>query len=283
MTVPPPVLDRTSEPEDGDAPGALPAQDRDDLLDDGPAQRLAELRTVEGLVAGTVPFSAVDGPGNRFVVFLQGCGFDCLACHNPVTIPRHPRGSTPTTVGEVVDLVAEAAPFLTGVTLSGGEPTMQPEFMAALLRALAADDRTAHLSRFVDSNGDARLSVWESVADVVDGVMLDLKAIDTERHIVLTGHGNHHVLASLARLAALHRLYEVRLLLVPGLNDADDVLTRTAHWLLSLDPAIRVRVNGFRRRGTRVVARDLLEVSDDDRARYRDVLVAAGVRDPVIC
>jgi len=236
----------------------------------------------EGLVAGTVPFSAVDGPGNRFVVFLQGCGFDCLVCHNPRTIPRHPRGAVPTPVADVVEQVAAAARFLGGVTVTGGEPTAQPDFLEALLRGLAADPRTAHLSRFVDSNGDVPIAVWERLADVVDGVMLDLKAIDTERHIVLTGHGNHRVLASLTRLVALRRLHEVRLLLVPGLNDDDDVLTRTAHWLLSLDPAIRVRVNSFRRHGTRACARDLREVTDADRERYRAVLSAAGVRDLVV-
>lgn len=240
---------------------------------------LAGLLAVEGLVAGTVPFSAVDGPGNRFVVFLQGCGFDCLVCHNPATIPAHPRGAVRTPVGAVVDLVARDAQFLTGVTVTGGEPTLQPEFLVALLEALAVDPRTAHLSRFVDSNGDTDADLWDRVAPVLDGVMLDLKGLDTERHIVLTGTDNYRVVGSLTRLVALRRLYEVRLLLVPGINDADDALTRTAHWLLALDPRIRVRVNGFRHHGTRAVARDLRAVTDADRERYRAVLTAAGVED----
>ncbi len=249
---------------------------------DGPRD-LGALGAVQGLLAGTVPFSAVDGPGNRFVVFLQGCGFDCLVCHNPATIPLHPRGVVPTPVADVVELVARDAQFLTGVTVTGGEPTAQPEFLAALLRSLAADSRTTRLSRFVDSNGDAPVAVWECLADVVDGVMLDLKALDHERHLVLTGAHNRRVLLSLTRLAALGLLHEVRLLLVPGVNDADEDLDRTAHWLLSLDPGIRVRVNGFRHHGTRVVARDLLAVTDADRERYRAVLTAAGVRDLTVC
>jgi pyruvate-formate lyase-activating enzyme len=232
---------------------------------------------VEGLVAGTAPFSAVDGPGNRFVVFLQGCGWDCLACHNPATIPLQPKGSTPTTVGALVAEIAAAAPFLTGVTVTGGEPTLQAGFVEALFVALAADPATAQLSRFVDSNGDAPLPVWERLVPLTDGFMIDLKALDAERHVVLTGHANRHVLASLARLAALRALYEVRLLLVPGLNDDDATLTRTAHWLLSLDPQLRVRVNGFRRQGSRACARELLEVTAADRDRYRAVLLAAGV------
>lgn len=244
---------------------------------------MAGVQQVEGLVAGTVPLSAVDGPGNRFVVFLQGCGFDCLACHNPATIPARPRGAVPTPVSDVVDLVAADAVFLTGVTVTGGEPTAQPRFLAALLEGLAADPRTAHLTRFVDTNGDVEASFWDDLAPVLDGAMVDLKALDTERHIVLTGTDNYRVLASVSRLAALGLLHEVRLLLVPGLNDADADLDRTAHWLLALDPAVRVRVNGFGHHGTRAVARDLLAVTDDDRARYRRVLTAAGVRDLAGC
>ena len=234
------------------------------------------LRAVEGLVAGTLPFSAVDGPGNRFVVFLQGCGFDCLACHNPATIPAHPRGVVPTSVGALVDAVAADAVFLTGVTVTGGEPTAQPDFLAALLAALAADPRTAHLSRFVDTNGDVATGFWDRVAPVLDGAMVDLKALDTERHIVLTGADNYGVLASLARLADLRLLAEVRLLLVPGINDSDDALVRTAHWLAAVAPSVPVRLNGFRHHGTRAVARDLRAVTADDLARYRAVLGAAG-------
>ena len=112
--------------------------------------------------------------------------------------------------------------------------------------------------------------------------MLDVKVLDPERHVVLTGMGNRRVLEAATRLAAKGVLIEVRLMLVPGINDADDDLTRTAHWLLSLDPEIRLRVNAYRRHGTRACARHLLEVTNADRARYHEVLTAAGVRNLTI-
>jgi pyruvate-formate lyase-activating enzyme len=236
--------------------------------------------SVCGLVAGTVPFSAVDGPGNRYVVFLQGCGFDCLACHNPATIPAHPRGLTPTPVEDLVAAIADAAPFLTGVTVTGGEPTGQPDVVEALFTALADDPRTARLTRFLDSNGDAAPQVWQRLAPVIDGAMIDLKALDDETHVVLTGRSNAQVLTSIRDLAGRGLLDEVRLLLVPGLNDGDDVLIRTASWLLDVDPHLRVRVNPFRHNGTRACARDLLAPTEADLTRYRDVLTAAGL--PVI-
>jgi pyruvate-formate lyase-activating enzyme len=245
-------------------------------LPPGPHATITPVR--EAYLAGTTPFSAVDGPGNRYVLFLQGCGWDCLTCHNPCSIPQRPPLMATTPLEEVLTGIRDAAPFLTGVTVTGGEATLQAGFVLALFSELAADPATAHLSRFVDSNGDAGPEVWAALAPVTDGVMLDLKALDDEMHIVLTGHSNARVLASHVDLAARGLLHEVRLLLVPGLNDADATLAATAAWLLALDPQIRVRVNRFRHEGARACARDLVEPSEQDLARYRRLLTEAGIR-----
>ena len=81
--------------------------------------------SLSGLVADTITFSNVDGPGNRFVVFLQGCNFDCVACHNPQTIPGHAsvdgHRARRMRVDEVVADIRRAAPFISGITVSGGE------------------------------------------------------------------------------------------------------------------------------------------------------------------
>lgn len=232
----------------------------------------------EAYLAGCAPFSALDGPGNRYVLFLQGCGWDCLGCHNPCSIPIRPPAMRPTPIEEVLAGVRDAAPFLTGVTVTGGEATLQAGFIRELFTALAADPVTARLSRFIDSNGDTDAVVWRALAPVTDGVMVDLKALDDEIHVVLTGYSNRRTLASIVDLARRRLLHEVRLLLVPGLNDSPDVIERTARWLLMVDPGVRVRVIGFRREGTRACARDLLEPTADDLAGYRSRLVRAGVR-----
>lgn len=237
---------------------------------------------ITGLVAGRVAFSAVDGPGSRYVLFVQGCQFDCLPCHNPTTIPAHPKRLEATAVDEVVADIADAAPFLSGVTVTGGEPTLQPCFVRELFTQLAGDRRTTRLTRFIDSNGDAPADVWDTLAPVTDGVMIDLKALDDEIHLVLTGRSNARVLAAVRQLAPLGLLYEVRLLLVPGINDSDEQLERTADWLLSVDPAIRVRVNEFRRYGTRACAQDLRTPRRADLVRYRNVLSQAGITDLIV-
>lgn len=208
-----------------------------------------------GFVADTVSFSSVDGPGNRFVVFLQGCNFDCLACHNPQTIPGHGPvdGFHPRHMGvdDLLQSIRRAAPFISGVTASGGEATQQPGFLRSLFAAVKADEDLRHLSCFVDSNGACSLSVWDDLMPVMDGAMIDLKCLDPVIHERTTGMDNAAVLASIQHLQALGLLYEVRLLLMAGVNDDPDLLRSTADWLASVDPGLRVKVIGFRPHGAR--------------------------------
>lgn len=233
---------------------------------------------MRGLLADVIPSSCVDGPGNRYVVFLQGCTFDCLACHNPHTICRRPTARSHWVDTEaLVQEIAAVAPFLSGVTVSGGEATLQWEFVLELFRRLRAEPATRALDRLVDSNGDAEPFVWTRLAEVMDGAMIDLKALDPDVHRLLTGHGNERVLASLRRLDALDLLAEVRLLLVPGVNDHDDHLAATAALLGELRSSPPVRVLAFRHHGTREVARRFREATSDDIGRAEALLRAGGV------
>lgn len=231
------------------------------------------------LAAEIIPFSWVDGPGNRFVLFLQGCNFDCLACHNPQTIPLHTPRTSEFTVEEILAQIRKSMPYISGITVSGGEPTLQHEFILGLFSTIKGEDDLKHLSTFIDSNGNATQEVWQSLAPVTDGVMLDLKAFNDERHHELTCNSNTAVLDSIRYLAKLGLLYEVRLLLVPGQNDSDEDLQTTAQWLLGVDPALRIKINSFRTHGVRVAAQEWPEVSADDLGRYRSTLLSQGVRE----
>lgn len=230
-----------------------------------------------GLVADTIPFSCVDGPGNRFVVFLQGCNFDCIACHNPQTIPGHEpvdgaAGPRRRSVEELVAEIRRAAPFVSGVTVSGGEATQQAAFVRALFDALAADSSSSRLTRFVDTNGCADAGTWDVVAPVMDAAMVDLKCLDPVIHRSMTGHGNAEVLASIRRLHALGKLYEVRLLLLAGVNDDPALLRRTAEFLADVDPTMRVVVIGFRSHGARPHDPPLVEPSAAALAAAAEIL-----------
>jgi len=253
------------------------------------------VKVAQGHLNDTIRFSAVDGPGNRFVVLLQGCNFNCVACHMPHTINscdscgvcvepcpemalyfdghHHvvadsdectgcaicidvcPNDSTPLTemirLDRLTRQIADVAHFLTGVTVSGGEPTLQSDFVASLFCAIKCEHDLSRLTTFVDSNGHASRRVWDRLLPVMDGAMIDLKALDPDIHIALTGQNNTLVLDTIRYLAEWDRLYEVRLLMVPGMNDDPAMVERTAHWLRRVDPSLRIKLIGFRNDGVR--------------------------------
>lgn len=272
---------------------------------------------MKGLVTNTISFSAVDGPGNRFVVFMQGCNFNCIACHNPYTInvcndcgecvdtcPSGaltidllgavqwneaacdgkdtcvavcPYDSTPkaryTDVAELLDKIRRAAPFLSGITVSGGEATQQTEFVHALFTAIKADPALCLLTCFIDSNGATEPETWTRLARSMDGAMIDLKCLDPDIHHQMTGQPNEMVLASIRQLQSLGLLYEVRLLLMAGINDSPALLQRTAAWLAGIDPEMRVKVIGFRNHGVRPHDPPLIEPTTGSLSSAADLLL----------
>jgi pyruvate-formate lyase-activating enzyme len=232
------------------------------------------------LVAGTVPSSAVDGPGNRFVVFLQGCNFDCTACHNPSTIGRGDEADPSAMVRSVDDLVAEIrrlAPFLSGITVTGGEPTLQLLGLVALFGAIKDDDELRHLTTLVDTNGTLSTPGWDRLLPVLDGAMIDLKAADPSLHHDLTGASNTQVMSSVRYLAGRGKLAEVRLLVIEGVTDTDDELERWAEFVASVDADVPVRLMAFRHAGTRPEAQEWPETTPDAVDRVRHRLMALGL------
>lgn len=239
------------------------------------------MRSTPVRLADVVPFSWVDGPGNRFVVFTQGCPFDCIACHNPETIAPCGPDTRLSDVGRVLEEIRQVEPYLAGVTVSGGEATSQWRFVRDLFTEVRADPQLGRLTTYVDTNGHALPRVWDELLPVTDGFMVDLKALDPGVHHRLTGRGNELVLDSIRYLHSHGKLAEVRLLLVPGFNDSDEQLTRTAAWLADLDPNLRVVVIGFRTRGVRAEYTDLPEAGPDVLDRARTALEQAGLREVV--
>jgi pyruvate formate lyase activating enzyme len=217
-----------------------------------------------GFLADTITFSNVDGPGNRFVVFLQGCNFDCIACHNPQTIPLAHGDHFRTSVEDLLPRIRRAAPFLSGITVSGGEATLQPGFLLDLFTAVKRDPDLVRLTCFIDSNGSADETTWRRLAPVTDGTMIDLKCFDDDIHRRMTGRSNAPVLRSIRLLRELGLLSEVRLLILAGVNDDPDLLRRTGEWLASIDPRMRVKMIGFRGHGARPHTPTLVEPTRDE-------------------
>jgi len=193
-------------------------------------------------------FGTVDGPGIRFVLFLQGCALQCRYCHNPDSWDPHV-GS----VRSVDEIVAEIAPYIEyykrsggGITVTGGEPTLQAPFVTELFRACKArwDLHTA-----LDTSGFCDPVHAEALLGVTDLVLLDLKLFGRNGHIGLTGQPNDRILAFAQYLSQRGSRMWIRRVLVPGLTDGEVDLRNTGAFIRQLDGVDRIEVLPFHNMG----------------------------------
>jgi pyruvate formate lyase activating enzyme len=174
-------------------------------------------RTVTGRIHSTESCGAVDGPGLRFVIFTQGCKLRCKYCHNPDT--WDPRQGTERTVADLMAEIRRYQPFMKasggGITLSGGEPLLQPEFVAALF----AECRRAGIHTCLDTTGYCLPELADPALDQTDLVMLDIKHAVPAKHKRLTGVEQAPVLAMAQHIARRRIRLWIRYVLVPGWTD----------------------------------------------------------------
>lgn len=201
-----------------------------------------------GRVHALESFGSVDGPGVRFVIFLQGCAMRCRYCHNPDTWACG--------AGEVWTapaLLQRALRYRSywgkageqgGITVSGGEPLLQLDFVAELFRLARAQGVSTVLDTAGQPfcEGPAWLARLDGLLANTSLVILDLKEWDAARHKALTGHDNTNILA-FARYCAAHGVpLWVRHVLVPGLTDGKEDLRAMRAFLDTLPTLQRVEV-----------------------------------------
>ena len=160
-----------------------------------------------------------DGPGLRLVVFLQGCPFRCLYCANPDTISFD--GGTPTEADHIIKMAVNQKPFFGkkgGVTFSGGEPTAQARELIPLVDSLHENG----INVCIDTNGAMWTPDVESLMLKVDLVLLDVKQMNPDRHMSLTGRSNSQTLKTAAWLEENEKPFWLRYVLVPGVSDMEE-------------------------------------------------------------
>lgn len=166
-----------------------------------------------------------------------------------------PKQSSPKTsdysVLQILNLIRNQRHFITGVTVSGGEATLQLSFITALFRAIKLDEELKHLSCMLDSNGSLNITAWERLLPYVDGVMLDLKAWQQDTHQYITGRSNHRVFQSIQLIAQHSKLYEVRLLHIPEVTDFETEIDSLAGYLKQLPTETRIKLNAFQHHGVK--------------------------------
>jgi pyruvate formate lyase activating enzyme len=201
-----------------------------------------------GYVHSTEAGSAVDGPGLRFLVFLAGCSYRCLYCHNPDTWSA--QASQVRTVDSLVDEMAPYAAWMKrggGLTVSGGEPLQQPRFVEALLRAVK---ERLQLHTAIETQGYLAPRLPDAWFEPLDLVLMDLKHIDDDAHRKLTGGFSvRPSLDTARRLAALGKEMWIRHVIVPGFTDNLEIIERLADFVATLPTVTRVELLPFHQLG----------------------------------
>lgn len=209
------------------------------------AAKAAPSPATPGFIETVETCGAVDGPGIRYVIFTSGCPLRCRYCHNPETQGR-PKGRM-TTAGEALSDVLRYKGFLRrgGLTISGGEPLMQPAFVHAILRGA----KEAGIHTALDTSGFLGAKASDALLDQVDLVLLDIKSGLPATYQEVTGAMLAPTLNFARRLAARGNAMWIRFVLVPGLTDSEENIRGVAAFVAGLSHVDRVEILPFHKMG----------------------------------
>ena len=194
-------------------------------------------------------FGTFDGPGIRYVLFLQGCPFKCQYCHNRDTwsTEQNQRKS----VNEILSDFEKYSHFYKngGITVSGGEPLLQIHFLIELFKK--AKERNIHTC--LDTSGgtyhEKNNELFIELLKYTDLVLLDIKEINEEKHLSLTKQSNKQVLSFARFLSDMKKKTIIRYVLVPTITDAEEDLIKLREFLDTLNNVVNIEVLPYHRSG----------------------------------
>lgn len=274
-----------------------------------------------GYVNKIIPFSCVDGEGNRTAIFLQGCNFNCAYCHNPETInvcngcgsciDKCPVGALsmeagkvvydksrcvncdtcirtcnrnaspkiiPMTVKDIVSEVEKNRVFISGITVSGGECTLQSDFLIDLFKEI----KKMGLTTFVDTNGSTEIYKNKELLEVMDKTMIDLKAYEEEDNINLVGMTNKTVIENIKVLGAMDKVYEIRTVVVPEVLNNEHTVDMGSKLLASINPEIIYKLIKYRPIGVREDRIQSYTPSDEYMENLKNIALNNGCKNVII-
>ena len=198
-----------------------------------------------GYVHSIETFGSVDGPGVRFIIFLSGCAMRCDFCHNPDTWDM--KAGKLMSAEELIEKALRYKAYWGkdgGITVSGGEPLLQMDFLTEILK----EAKKNGINTVIDTAGQPfrndreYLEKFDELMKYTDLVMLDIKHIDNDEHKRITGMTNENILEMARYLDKLGKDVWIRHVLVTGGSDNDDSLEKLAEFIMSLGNVRRVEV-----------------------------------------
>lgn len=198
-----------------------------------------------GHIHSTESFGAADGPGVRFIVFMQGCHMRCRYCHNPDTWKMG--GGDEVTADEILKRALRFKPYWGkdgGITISGGEPLLQIDFVIELFKKA----KELGINTCIDTAGnpftkeEPFFSKFEELMKYTDLLLLDLKEINPARHKDLTGFDNSNIIEMAKYLSEINKPVWIRHVLVPEHSDFDEDLDALGDFIDTLSNVDRVEI-----------------------------------------
>lgn len=200
---------------------------------------------MQGYIHQLESFGSVDGPGVRFIIFFSGCPLRCKYCHNPDTWDMS-KGRL-YTADELLNEALSCKAYWGakgGITVSGGEPLMQLDFLLELFTKA----KEKGVNTCIDTAGGpfTKEGEWfekfKKLMEVTDILLLDIKHIDEEEHIKLTGRTGKNIIEMFRYLDEIKKPIWIRHVLVPGITDNDEYLLRTRDFIRTLSNVQRVEI-----------------------------------------
>lgn len=238
----------------------------------------------KGYVRKIIKFSSIDGPGNRTVVFLQGCNFNCYFCHNPETIKifnhlneEHSEVKL-MSIYEIADEIDKHRDFIEGITISGGECTVQFDFLLSLVMEL----KRRKYQVIIDTNGSLEISKFQKILHYVDKIIFDLKVFKENEHKKITGQSNRKVKRNIKIAGLNQQIYEIRTVIIPDLIDDFENVKEISQFIAQIDKNIQLKLITYRQLGVR---EDLLKSQSPSKkymSRLKSIAHAQGLENVIL-
>lgn len=202
-------------------------------------------KNVFGRIHSVESFGALDGPGIRYVLFLKGCLLRCAYCHNPDTWTDY--NSMQKSATEVFNDIVRYKNFIRtgGLTISGGEPLVQPDFCAELLQ-LCAEER---IHTAIDTCGAVPLEESKECIDLADMLLLDIKAFDSQICEKMTGMSNENAFKTLEYCQSIQKPVWIRHVILPGYTLNEQQLKGLAEYLKNFSCVQLIELLPFHKMG----------------------------------
>ncbi|HHS9442219.1 TPA: pyruvate formate-lyase-activating protein [Clostridioides difficile] len=239
---------------------------------------------IKGKIHSIETFGTVDGPGIRYILFFQGCPLRCKYCHNRDTWDI--KSGKEYTVDEIITDALKYTSFMKfsggGITASGGESTLQPEFLSELFKKAKEND----IHTCLDTSGFVDIETIDPVLDNIDLILLDLKHMVEEKSIDLTGVGMDKALKLARHLESRNIPVWIRHVLVPGITDDIDNLEKLGQFVATLKnverfellPYHSMGIHKWESLGIDYELKDVPDATKEDVQKASEIISKFGVK-----